>query len=137
VSGAARRVGTLGLLLVVALVVPALPGWSSADEAEESLAADRKQWRSDLRDARAEVDAAHARQRRALNAYKSMRHRRKKRGEAKREVLEELRASEADIPKAEAKLEALRGSARSAGVPPGWLRGLDSPRPTPAASADE
>ena len=122
------------LVLAALLAGPALGSESGDSSEEETLAAERLQWRSAVNDARDEVEAAYERQRKALAAYENMRHRRKKRGAAKRAILDELTDAEAGIPKAEERYRALLEDARTAGVPPGWLRDLRPP--SPAAPVD-
>jgi chromosome segregation ATPase len=133
-----RWLRTLPALVLTAFLVVPTPGSAgsaeSVDGADEILAAERLQWRSEVNDARDDVEAAYERQRKALAAYENMRHRRKKRGAAKRAILDELANAEAEIPKAEERYQTLLEAARTAGVPPGWLRDLRPP--SPAAPAD-
>ena len=68
----------------------------------------------------------------ALNAYKSMRHRRRERGEAKAAILQEQEAAEEALTRANRTLEVTLEEARRSGVPPGWIReAMEDP---PAAS---
>jgi hypothetical protein len=63
-----------------------------------------------------------------------MRHRRRERGEAKAEIIEEQEAAREAVTQAARGLDALLEEARRAGVPPGWIREAmeDTPADQPA-----
>ena len=93
--------------------------------------AQRERWRERLRKARGTVAEARVRHTRAEDAYGVMRHRPGERGAEKAQVMTELTNSKSALADAEAALRDLISTARTAGVPPGWMR---LPRPdSPAA----
>ncbi len=91
--------------------------------------AERELWQTRFLEAREAVAKARARRQTAVEEYRRLRHRRRKRGEEKQKGFDEFTASEAALERADAALEDLFETARRAGVPRGWmrLRGGDVP----------
>jgi hypothetical protein len=87
-----------------------------------SSAAERAAWVARIRDAQKAVDDARIREDDAVLGYGRARHKGKTRGAAKREILEERQESRGAVAEAERNLEQVMTEARSAGVPPGWIR---------------
>jgi type IV secretory pathway VirB10-like protein len=88
--------------------------------------AHRAAWVGRIRAARKSVDDARQRQIDAEVGYGKARHKRKTRGEAKRELLDEREASGKALAAAEDALDEALQEAHRAGVPPGWLREASS-----------
>jgi hypothetical protein len=127
-------------LLAVAFAL-AGHAWAADPEPTDAVAleAQKEQWQSRFRAARAAVAEARERQRAARDAYAKMRHRGKQRGDAKRQILAELSASETALEDAQSALEEMFETARRAGVPPGWMRmphgeNPAAPEPSPAGA---
>ena len=87
---------------------------------------DRKAWVERIRAAYRAVDDAKQREDQAVIGYGKARHKRKTRGAAKREVLQERQESRDAVVEAEAALEEVLAEARRSGVPPGWIREAQS-----------
>ncbi len=97
---------------------------------------EKTQWVKRITDAQHALDAANERYREAIRSYGNLRHRRRKRGERKREILEEQEAAREEVQVATRALEETLEAARRAGVPPGWVRealGEVQRGPAPAA----
>jgi hypothetical protein len=114
-------------------IASAIPPGFAAQPFDEAGAPSPEQWREQLIAAHHEVVNARKRHEAALDAYRIMRRRNRKRGEARRAILEELELAAAAVPKAEQELEALTEAARRAGVPPGSMR-FDEADLVPAAN---
>ena len=85
-------------------------------------ATDRATWVAHIREAHTALDNARIRADDAVIGYGAARHKRKTRGAAKREILEERQLSRGAVAEAERNLEQVMADARRAGVPPGWIR---------------
>ena len=92
----------------------------------EEIAAEKARWIERLSQKQAELADAKARHAQAQAAYQRMRTRTTSRGEKRTRVVAELRDSEAALAEAEAQLESALAEARSEGVPPGWIRDVNS-----------
>ncbi len=79
-------------------------------------------WREQALEARANVADARERYSAAQTAFRSMKQRRRPRGEARVAIEVEYEEARAELAKAEQELESLDEQARRAGAPPGWLR---------------
>jgi len=119
----------LCLPLLSLLVAPLL--WSAPEargagavtqRVDLTSASDRAAWVGRIRSAQQAVDEARVRQDQAAIDYSRARAKRKARGEAKREVIQERQQSSGELEDAERHLDETLGAARSAGVPPGWIR---------------
>ncbi len=95
-------------------------GRSQADESEQPE--DREQWRERLLAANQEVTSAQKRGAAAQRAYKTMRHRRRPRGDAKQAIMDEIALSREELARAQQALEKLETAARRAGAPSSWLK---------------
>jgi hypothetical protein len=95
-------------------------GRSQADESEQPEG--REQWRELLLAANQEVASAQKRNAAALKAYKTMRHRRRPRGDAKQAIMDEIELSREELARAQQDLEKLESAARRAGATPNWLK---------------
>ncbi len=82
----------------------------------------REEWREQLFAANQAVAIAHQRSAAAQEAYKTMRHRRRPRGDAKQAIMDELELAREAIATAEQNLEKLEKAARRAGAPSSWLK---------------
>ncbi len=82
----------------------------------------REEWREQLLAANQAVAIAHQRSANAQDAYKTMRHRRRPRGDAKQAIMDEIELSSEAIAAAEQNLEKLEKAARHAGAPSSWLK---------------
>jgi hypothetical protein len=82
----------------------------------------RSEWRERLLAANAEVAIAEKRSADAKAAYKTMRHRRRPRGDGKQAIMDELELSDEALRTALQDLEKLEKAARRAGAPPSWLK---------------
>lgn len=120
----------LAMLVGIAGAIPPVVAAQPFDAAEASSP---ERWREKLIAAHQEIVQARERHEAALDAYRIMRRRNRKRGEPRRVILEELELAAAAVPKAEQELEALTEAARRAGVPPGSMR-FDEADLVPAAS---
>ena len=126
------RIALLGVAVVLLIASPSPPG-VAAQPFETAATPSHEQWREQLLAAHQEIVRAHERHEAALDAYRIMRRRNRKRGEPKRLILEELELAAAAVPKAEQELEALTETARRAGVPPGSMRFDDDALVPPAS----
>ena len=110
-------------------------GRSQPDESEQPEG--REQWREQLFAANQEVASAQKRSAAAQRAYKTMRHRRRPRGDAKQAIMDEIELSREAIARAQQNLEKLERAARRAGAPPSWLKfdpaKIDAATPVPAS----
>jgi hypothetical protein len=110
-------------------------GRSQSDESEQPEG--REQWRELLFAANQEVASAQKRSAAALRAYKTMRHRRRPRGDAKQAIMDEIELSREELARAQQDLEKLESAARRAGAPPNWLKfdpaKIEAATPAPAA----
>jgi nucleotide-binding universal stress UspA family protein len=127
--------------VAVALALPNL-SWAAEDPPtdEAAYAAEKRMWQARFRTAREVVATRRARHAEAVEAYKRMRHRHRKRGESKQKIRAELTASEMALEESENALEELYERARRAGVPPGWTRmqrGEPPAAPEPTSDAEE
>jgi len=82
----------------------------------------RLEWRERLLTANQEVAIAQKRSAAASKAYKTMRHRRRPRGDAKQAIMDEIELSGEALATALQDLEKLEKAARRAGAPPSWLK---------------
>jgi hypothetical protein len=82
----------------------------------------RQEWRKQLLTANQQVAIAQQRSKDALGAYKTMRHRRRPRGDAKQAIMDEIGLSREALITAQRNLEKLEKAARRAGAPPSWLK---------------
>lgn len=98
------------------------PAPSARERVDISSESDRQLWVGRIRAARKAVDDARMRQDESTLGYGRARHRNKTRGDAKRKVLEERQESRDAVAEAESNLQKTMDAARSAGVPPGWIR---------------
>ena len=96
------------------------PGDSQKEKSEQPEG--RSEWRERLLAANAEVAIAEKRGAAASRAYKTMRHRRRPRGDAKQAIMDELELSREVLTTAQQNLEKLEKAARRAGAPPSWLK---------------
>jgi hypothetical protein len=94
----------------------------SEQRAESEQPEGREQWRERLFAANQRVANAEKRSAAAHSAYKTMRHRRRPRGDAKQAIMDEIALSREEIARAQQNLEKLERAARRAGAPPSWLR---------------
>ncbi len=105
------------------------------DESEQPEG--REQWRELLLAANQQVASAQKRNAAALKAYKTMRHRRRPRGDAKQAIMDEIGFSQEELVRAQKNLERLEKAARLAGAPPIWLKfdpaEIDAPTQVPAS----
>jgi len=112
--------------IAVAAAALALPSLARAVDdlltGETAYEEQKAMWQSRFHAAREAVVAQRARHQDAVDAYKQMRHRGRKRGAEKQQILEELTAAEVALEESENGLQELFESARRAGVPPGWMR---------------
>ena len=92
---------------------------SQQDESEQPEG--RSEWRERLLAANGEVAIAEKRIAAANAAYKTMRHRRRPRGDAKQAIMDELELSDEALTTALQDLEKLEKAARRAGTPLIWL----------------
>lgn len=104
---------SLGLPSFAAAGVTASPAESPGAKTE---------WVKRIADAQHALDGAHTRYAQAIESYGNLRHRRRQRGAAKREVLDEREAARVEVDVATRALEETLLAARRAGVPPGWVR---------------
>ena len=95
-------------------------GHSQSDESEQPEG--REQWRELLLAANQEVASAQKRSAAALSAYKTMRHRRRPRGDAKQAIMDEIALSQEALARAQEDLEKLESAARRAGATSSWLK---------------
>jgi len=95
-------------------------GGSQRGESEQPEG--REEWRKELLAANQAVAIAHQRSAAALKAYRSMRQRRRPRGDAKQAIMDELEFSSEAITTAERDLEKLEKAARRAGAPSSWMK---------------
>ncbi len=122
------------LSLLIAPLLWSAPEAQGAGAATQGVdltsASDRASWVGRIRSAQQAVDEARLRENQATIDYSRARAKRKTRGEAKREVIEEKQESRGDVEDAERHLEETLEAARRAGVPPGWvLEGLGGSDP--------
>lgn len=127
-----RRFAVVCVLIAACCVVGA-PAYSEKG-AEPSEQENQVRWQARFRAAQDEVDRARQRYEVALEAYELMRHRKRRRGEAKRVIVEEWKLSAAALPVTERRLEELHTKARRAGIPRGWSR--IQPRASAPAAPD-
>ena len=126
------RGALLGVAVVLLIANPSPPSFA-AQPFETAATPSHEQWRKQLLAAHQEIVRARERHEAALDAYRIMRRRNRKRGEPKRLILEELELAAAAVPKAEQELEALTETARRAGAPPGSMRFDDDALVPPAS----
>ena len=119
---------------IALLTITGAPNLGSARESESEQASersqreeseqpeDREEWRERLLAANAEVAIAEKRSADAKAAYKTMRHRRRPRGDGKQAIMDELELSAEALSTALQDLEKLEKAARRAGAPPSWLK---------------
>jgi hypothetical protein len=125
---------TLLVCAIALLAATSAPNLGSAREPESVQPAGRPQqeeseqpegrpeWRERLLAANREVAIAQKRSAIASEAYKTMRHRRRPRGDAKQAIMDEIELSREALTKALQDLEKLEKAARRAGAPPSWLK---------------
>ena len=113
---------TLLVCSLALLAIISIPNLGCAQDPESEQPEGRKQWREQLLAANQQVAIAQQRNAAAHRAYKSMRHRRRPRGEGKQAIMDELEFSREEIARAQQKLEKLERAARRAGAPPSWLK---------------
>ena len=125
---------TLLVCTVVLLASIGAPSLGDAPEPEPELSDGRSQqeepkqpegrqeWRERLLIANQEVAIAQKRSAAASKAYKTMRHRRRPRGDAKQAIMDEIELSGEALATALQDLEKLEKAARRAGAPPSWLK---------------
>ena len=141
--------GTLlvcSLTLLTSIGIPNL-GDAQEPESEQPMAREqqdeseqpegREQWRELLLAANQQIASAQKRNAAALGAYKTMRHRRRPRGDAKQAIMDEIGFSQEELVRAQKNLERLERAARRAGAPPIWLKfdptEIGAPTQVPAA----
>ena len=95
--------------------------FDSGGETQDEIA-QREHWQKTFALARTDLDQAKQRLNEAQLAYQNMRHRRRVRGDEKQQIIDELEAAEAALPRAQTAVDAATIAARRAGVPPGWIR---------------
>jgi hypothetical protein len=123
------------VLLLPAAVVSAVTGDDDRVDLTapgDAVDAQRALWQERFAAARDAVAQARLRYTLAEEAYGETRHRRRKRGDEKAEVLAELSVAETALAAAEAALAELLETARQAGVPPGWMRANNPASPAGA-----
>ena len=134
-----RVVLTLALLNGLAAQAAIRPESAPAEQSPAALAPEpvpraglvsedelRQYWQQRLRDARARVTTALERVEAAESAYRTVRHRRRARGELKQDTEQEIVAARAELAAAEGELAAIPEAARRSGAQPGWLRDVES-----------
>jgi hypothetical protein len=119
---------------IALLTVTSAPNLGSAREPKSEQPSERSQqeeseqpegrleWRERLLTANQEVAIAKKRIAAASKAYKTMRHRRRPRGDAKQAIMDEIELSGEALATALQDLEKLEKAARRAGAPPSWLK---------------
>jgi hypothetical protein len=119
---------------IALLTVTSAPNLGSAREPESERPSERSQqeeseqpegrleWRERLLTANQEIAIAQKRGAAASKAYKTMRHRRRPRGDAKQAIMDEIELSGEALATALQDLEKLEKAARRAGAPPSWLK---------------
>lgn len=93
-----------------------------SQQAESTQPEGRDEWRERLLTANQEVASAQKRSAAALSAYRTMRHRRHPRGDARQAIMDEVEISREALATAQQDLESLERAARHAGAPPSWLK---------------
>jgi hypothetical protein len=134
------------LTLLTSIGIPNL-GDAREPESEQPMARERQdeseqpegreQWRELLLAANQQIASAQKRNAAALRAYKTMRHRRRPRGDAKQAIMDEIGLSHEDLLRAQKNLETLERAARRADAPSSWLKfdpaEIDAPTQVPAS----
>jgi chromosome segregation ATPase len=98
------------------------PASEDAQPREDEETEDREEWREQLLTANQEIAIAQKRIAAAHQAYKTMRHRRRPRGEGKQAIMDEIENSREGLATAQQELEELERAARRAGAPRSWLK---------------
>ena len=117
--------GDTAWMLTATVLVPVEIG---AVPASVDRDAERAQWIERLSEAQNRLETARARHDEAAAAYRDQRQRHA-RGDARKEATLELEAAKAELAEAERSWVELKETARRAGVPPGWVRGVEKNQP--------
>ena len=125
---------SIALLTSIGIPPAACAAEAESEEAEQPES--RAQWRALLLVANREVASARKRNEDAQRAYEIMRHRRRPRGEGKREIMDALELSREELATAQQKLEKMEKAARHAGVPPSWMEFDPAELDVPAAAPE-
>ena len=102
--------------------------FAEATAADEELA-QQADWKDAFVQAEEELVLAKRNLADAKRTYKQMRHRRRFRGERKRQVIADVATAKTELADAQEALNLASIAARQAGVPPGWFRENRDPAP--------